>query len=180
MWSCRFGMFAGHISLVEGTEPLEEHSDHRKNRERKLLGHLVGVREAGGLFELKVEETCVAGGAERGLQYPCTFKSGSKAPHRIPSWHHGDDCLLVGTCSDVKEMTSQISSFFIKATGILGLCHDDFKSISMIHRVVRWVAETTKQRECIEYATDPWHREVLLVESGLSSARGATTLFVKS
>ena len=29
----------------------EEHSDHRKNRVGKLLGHLVGVREAGGLFE---------------------------------------------------------------------------------------------------------------------------------
>ena len=91
MWSCRFGIFAGHISLVDvartfGTEPLEEHSDHRKNRVGKLLGHLVGVHEAGGLFELKVEETCVAGGAERGLQYPCTFKSGSKTPHRMANF----------------------------------------------------------------------------------------------
>ena len=64
----------------------EERSDHRKNRVGKLLGHLVGVREAGGLFELKVEETCVAGGAERGLQYPKTFKSGSKAPHRMANF----------------------------------------------------------------------------------------------
>ena len=72
-------------------------------------------------------------------------------------------------------MMSQISSFFIiKATGILGQWHDDFKSISMIHRVVRWVYGTTKERECIEYDADPWHREVLLVELGLSSARGAT------
>ena len=45
-------------------------------------------------------------------------------------------------------MMSQISSFFIhKATGILGQWHDDFKSTSMIHRVVRWVDDTTKQRE---------------------------------
>ena len=78
-------------------------------------------------------------------------------------------------------MMSQISSFFIiKATGILGQWHDDFKSTSMIHRVVRWVDDTTKQREYAEYATDPWHREVLQVESGLSSARGATTPFKKS
>ena len=47
----------------------------------------------------------------------------------------------------------------------------------MIHRVVRWVDDTTKQRE---YAASPWHREVLQVESGLSSARGATTPFKKS
>ena len=74
-------------------------------------------------------------------------------------------------------MTSQISSFFFMAGGILGPRRDDFKSISMIHRVVRWVYGTTKQRE---YAASPWHREVLQVESGLSSARGATTPFKKS
>ena len=66
------------------------------------------------------------------------------------------------------------------AGGILGPWRDDFKSISMIHRVVRWVDEATKQRECIEYDADPWHREVLLLELGLSSARGATTPFKKS
>ena len=128
-----------------------------------------------GTLEWKVEETCVAGGAGRGLQHPCSaFKPGSKAPHRISTLHHGDDFLLVGTCSDVKE----ISSFFIiKARGILGPWRDDFESISMIHRVVRWVDETTKRRE---YAAGPWHREVLLVELGLYSALGATTPFEKS
>ena len=74
-------------------------------------------------------------------------------------------------------MMSHISSFFmINATGILGQWVDDFKSISMIHRVVRWVYGTTKERE---YAASNWHREVLQV-SGLSSARGATTPFKKS
>ena len=77
-----------HIAVARTlhTKLPEEHSDHRKNRVGKLLGHLVGVREAGGLFESKVEETCVAGGAERGLQYLCTFKSGSKAPHRMANF----------------------------------------------------------------------------------------------
>ena len=50
----------------------------------------------------------------------------------------------------------------------------------MIHRVVRWVDETTKRRESTEYAAGPWHREVLLVELGLYSALGATTPFEKS
>ena len=68
-------------------------TQHHKDRVGKLLPHL------GQSFELEVKETCVAGGAERGLHHSCALKSGPKAPQSISFQHHGDYVLLIGTPS---------------------------------------------------------------------------------
>ena len=55
-----------------------------------------GVRDASHNFEFEVEETCVAGGGQRGFYHRCTLKSSSKAPHHVSFLHHCDDLLFAG------------------------------------------------------------------------------------
>ena len=116
------------------TEFPEEHPEHHTDRVGRLLRHLCDVRDTVRNFELEMEETCVARGAAWALHYPCTFKSGSKATHRLSFLHHGDDFLIVGTRVEVKEMTAQICSIFIVMVRRTSRPGDDaMNSISMLN-----------------------------------------------
>jgi len=140
---------------------------------------LYGCRDAPQGFELFVRDILVgSGGFEQGLSSPCLYAHIGRSVRVLV---HGDDFLVLGTRFHTDWTRALLAKFLIvKDRGILGPLASDMKEITILNRLVRWVAGSDYQADTIEYEADPRHVRLLLREASLTStSKGVATPSVK-
>ena len=139
---------------------------------------LYGCRDAGYNFEMKVYELSTEGGATRGVFNPCCYFIEQR---QISYLHHGDDFVIVARRAQAEWFEKHIGKFLItKNRGVLGPRAGDAKSMTILHRILRWCDPTMDGPTSLEYQADPRHVELIVAQLGLKSgSRVVTTPAVK-
>ena len=152
------------------------HSD--KSKCGLLLVTLYGCRDAGFNFEMKVFKLSTEGGATRGVFNPCCYFIEQR---QISYLHHGDDFVIVARRAQAEWFEKHIGGYLItKNRGVLGPRASDAKSITILHRILRWRDPTLDSPTALEYQADPRHVELIVAQLGLKGgSRVVSTPSVK-
>jgi len=141
----------------------------------KLLKAMYGLRDAGQAFDIKVEKVMDHLGFVQGVFSPCCYYHPKWA---LRVYRHGDDFVVLGSRRDLEVFFVEVNKHMIvKKRGVLGPdpSRGDVGEIICLNRIIRWVPDTSEQRERIEYEPDPRHFEILRQQVGLDGASNPVT-----
>ena len=138
---------------------------------------LYGTEDAAQCFDVASENAMSAMGIRHGQVSLCLYHSSAVD---MSVFRHGDDFVVSGTRTQLKEFEEQVSKkLIVKHLGTLGPCTalGDVTEVRILNKIVRWVKPLWGSgREGIGYEAGPRRAELIIHHLGQScSSRSVST-----